>query len=267
MTLDWLRTFLAVYRAGSLTEAAPLVGLSQPAVTAQLRALEAHLGQPLFERGARGVSPTAAADALAQRVADPLDALAAVGDDLRADPFARAVQLGGPAEYLAARAVPALAPLVARGLQLRIRPGLPDALLEDLRAGRLDLALCTVKPRGGGLRVVPVYEEVLVLVGRGPVPKAPTWVAYAEDLPLIRRYWRQVHGRLPPGRVGLVVPDLRAVGAAVAAGAGHSVLPRYLCGGLPVVAGAEVTNTLYLALRAGPAPPIAVAAVRDALSS
>jgi DNA-binding transcriptional LysR family regulator len=43
--LSLLRTFLAVYRAGSLTRAAAQIGLSQPTVTAQVRALEARLGQ------------------------------------------------------------------------------------------------------------------------------------------------------------------------------------------------------------------------------
>jgi len=39
--VDLLRTFLAVYRAGTLTAAARTLGLSQPSVTGQLRALEA----------------------------------------------------------------------------------------------------------------------------------------------------------------------------------------------------------------------------------
>jgi DNA-binding transcriptional LysR family regulator len=69
LSLDVLRTFLAVYRAGSVTRGAELLGLSQPTVTAQIRSLEADLGQPLFERLPRGMAPTVAADELARRVA------------------------------------------------------------------------------------------------------------------------------------------------------------------------------------------------------
>ncbi|WP_460363643.1 LysR family transcriptional regulator, partial [Actinocorallia lasiicapitis] len=75
LDLAQLRTFLAVYRAGSLTAAARLVGLSQPTVTTQLKALEDRLGRRLFERLPRGVAPTAAADDLAARLAGPMDAL------------------------------------------------------------------------------------------------------------------------------------------------------------------------------------------------
>jgi DNA-binding transcriptional LysR family regulator len=61
--------------------------------------------------------------------------------------------------------------------------------------------------------------------------------------------------------------------AATVAGAGISVLPRYLCRN-QLAAGALVTlfepelapiNTLYLATRTGPEPPAAVAAIRDEL--
>lgn len=78
LSLDLLRSFLAVHRAGSITAAADLLGLAQPTVTAQLKTLEATLGRPLFQRLPRGVAPTAAADELARRISDPLDALEAL---------------------------------------------------------------------------------------------------------------------------------------------------------------------------------------------
>ncbi len=57
MDLALLRTFVTVHRAGSFTRAAALLGLSQPAVTSQIRTLERQLGRPLFLRQARGVTP------------------------------------------------------------------------------------------------------------------------------------------------------------------------------------------------------------------
>lgn len=51
MELRVLRYFLAVADAGSITEGARIVRISQPAVSRQLRALEQEVGTPLFERG------------------------------------------------------------------------------------------------------------------------------------------------------------------------------------------------------------------------
>ncbi|MGW4568901.1 LysR substrate-binding domain-containing protein, partial [Streptomyces sp. NPDC004561] len=96
----------------------------------------------------------------------------------------------------------------------------------------------------GPLHATPLTDEEFVLVA------APVWagrvarrlaaegpaalhevplITYAEDLPIARRYWRHVFGRRLSRTAAVTVPDLRGVLAAVAAGAGFSVLPRYLC--------------------------------------
>ncbi|MEV0977167.1 LysR family transcriptional regulator [Streptomyces sp. NPDC049915] len=245
LDLNQLRTFLAVYRSGSFTGAAQLLGLSQPTVTTQMRALERQTGRELFERGPRGVVPTAVADELAARISTPLDELATVaGPDPAAGDRRAPVHLAGPAELLCSRALPALAPLVADGVRLRVSPGLTDALLDELRAGRHDLVIATARPRGRALTSVPLTDEEFVLVAapvwadalkerlavEGPAVLHPVpLVSYAEDLPIARRYWRHVFGRRLSCTAAVTVPDLRGVLAAVEAGAGFTVLPRYLC--------------------------------------
>ncbi len=80
-------------------------------------------------------------------------------------------------------------------------------------------------------------------------------------------------GTRPPGPAAVVVADLRAVLAATVAGAGVTVLPRYLCaadlasGALVAVHEPEVPpiNTLFLATRAGVEDEPGVAAVRRQL--
>ncbi|MER5543859.1 LysR family transcriptional regulator [Streptomyces sp. NPDC002589] len=245
LDLNLLRTFLAVYRSGSFTGASRRLGLSQPTVTTQMRALERQTGRELFERLPRGVAPTAVADELAARIAAPLDELAAVAGPTASPGARRApVHLAGPAEVLCTTFLPALAPLVAEGVRLRVVTGLTDRLLEELRAGRHDLVIATTRPRGRTLQAVPLSDEEFVLVA------APVWaerladrpavegpaalhevplITYAEDLPIARRYWRHVFGRRLSRSAALTVPDLRGVLAVVAAGAGFSVLPRYLC--------------------------------------
>ncbi|MGW6916649.1 LysR family transcriptional regulator [Kitasatospora sp. NPDC054939] len=62
LELRHLRILLAIAEAGSLSRAAAALMLSQPAITTQLRRIEALLGQPIFERSARGVVPTRAGE-------------------------------------------------------------------------------------------------------------------------------------------------------------------------------------------------------------
>ena len=275
VSLDLLRTFQAVHRAGTLTGAARLLGLSQPAVTHQLRSLEAVVGQPLFVRQARGVRPTPLADDLARRLGGSLDAVTAVAAGLRGEGglAGRTLQLGGPAEFVSARVLPALAGTLAAGVAVRTGLGLADELLAELAAGRLDLVVSTVRPRRAGLHAEPLYDEEFLLVAAPPVAarlaSAPDGdrtaalgalplLAYAEDLPIVRRWWRHVLGTAPPARAVLVVPDLRGLLAAAREGLGATVLPRYLCDGaldrgelvdLHPAADPPI-NTLYLVTRA-----------------
>ncbi|MFF4343800.1 LysR family transcriptional regulator [Kitasatospora sp. NPDC001540] len=304
--LNQLRTFLAVYRLGSFTAAARRLGLSQSTVTAQVRALERRHGRELFERQARGATALPAADELAARVAEPLDRLA---DATERRPAAEPVHLAGPAELLGTLVLPALAPLVAAGVRLRVTSGLTDPLLDELRSGRHDLVISTRRPTGRALTAAPLADEEFVLLAAPGWPARPSTtgtttsmatstatdtaadtpkgsaeeladalprlplVSYAEDLPIVRRYWRHVFGRRLHARAAVTVPDLRAVRAAVVAGAGWSVLPAYLCREA-LASGALVPlllpddppiNTAYLVHRSEPAPNPHLAAVRERL--
>ncbi|NHT16091.1 LysR family transcriptional regulator [Cellulomonas sp. IC4_254] len=268
--LNLLRTFLAVYRAGSFTAAAARLGLAQPTVTTQVRALEQQTGATLFERLPRGVEPTPPAHDLAARLAAPLDALVAIGGGGLSG-AGRPVRIAGPSELLCARVLPALADLVADGVELRVSQGLSEPLVEGLRSGAHDLVITTRRPRGRALRSSPLTDEEYVLVAapawaaRLPAPPGPDdlravpLVTYADDLPIVRRYWRQVLGRVLDAPAALTVPNLHAVQAAVVAGAGCSVLPASLCADhlaegrlVPLLTPPEPPlNTLFLVERPG----------------
>ncbi|QAY69094.1 LysR family transcriptional regulator [Xylanimonas protaetiae] len=243
------RSFVAVHRAGSVSAAARSLGTAQPTVTGHLQALERALGEVLFERGARGVVPTPRADDLAGRLAAPFDALGAVlatahdggaaRDGVAAE---RPVRLGGPAEFLAHVALPALGPDVAAGVRVHVTPGVTTDLLDLLRSGRLDLVVATSRPPGRRLVAELLGDEELVLVAApgvvdgaaverdGPAALDPVpLLAYATDLPITRRYWRHVFGQRLEREPALVSPDLRSLRSAACAGAGVTALPRYLC--------------------------------------
>lgn len=249
MDLALLRTFVTVHRAGSFTRAAALLGLSQPAVTSQIRTLERQLGRPLFLRKARGVTPTSVGDELAHRAAPHLDALVEIAEGgLEVEAPLRTLHLAGPPEFMAERVLPALVGMTgAEGPAVRLRTsfGSTDDVLEGLAAGHHDLAVATRRPRGTLLSAGTLCDEEHLLVagarwagrfapgavrrgGAEVLAKVPV-VDVHESLPFARRYWTTVFDAPPPEHAALVAPDLRAILSCVVAGAGLAVLPRYLC--------------------------------------
>jgi DNA-binding transcriptional LysR family regulator len=249
MDLALLRTFVTVHRAGSFTRAAALLGLSQPAVTSQIRTLERQLGRPLFLRQARGVTPTTIGDELAHKAAPHLDALVEITETgLDDESSLRTLHLAGPPEFTAERALPALTELTGedgQGFALRASFGNAEETLEGLAAGHHDLAISTARPRGALLTATALCDEEHVLVA------APRWaeqigsgvlrrkgapalenlpvVEVHESLPFVSRYWASVFDSRPAASGTVIVPDLRAVLACTITGAGLAVLPRYLC--------------------------------------
>jgi DNA-binding transcriptional LysR family regulator len=287
--LTLLRTFVAVHRAGSFTRAAQMLGLSQPAVTAQIRSLERQIGRPLFLRLPRGVTPTTVGNELAHKVAPHLDALSEIAQSDPDDGTARTLHLAGPREFTALRVLPALAPLVADGFELRVTLGEQDENLDGLAAAHHDLAVSPSRPRSRLLAATPLCDEEDVLVA------SPSWAArlgidtlgdlgsaalegvpvidYDEELPYLCRYWSTVFDAKPATAGSVVVPDLRAVLDAVRAGAGAAVLPRYLCRG-DLAAGSIVSlleptvpplRTFFLVTRVGTLSKPHIARVHERL--
>ena len=282
--LELLGTFLAVYRAGSISAAAAGLGLSQPSVSERLARLEVQFGRVLFERSPRGVTPTAAGDQLATRVGEPIDRLRGVWSTPRNE-LTGTVRIGGASDVVASRIVPALAPLAAGGIRLEFTLGLAQSLLDVLAEGALDLVISAIRPTRPGVRARGLVDEEFALVGspalarsldRARLAQDPAaalahvpLVAYDDQLSIIRRYWRSEFGTRPTNPVAVVVPDLRAILAAVVAGVGMSAVPRYLADSAIVSGQAEVLhhpeqpplNTLYLAVPKSTQPSAATTAV------
>lgn len=102
------------------------------------------------------------------------------GGNTEAEPALRGtVQIGGAAEIMTLRVLPALAPLTGRGLYLHATFGLAHDLLVDLAADRLDLVVSAIRPTHHALLAVPLADEEFLPIGprsmartvdRGPAP-------------------------------------------------------------------------------------------------
>jgi DNA-binding transcriptional LysR family regulator len=243
-TSEWLRTFVAVYRAGSVSGGAAVRSLSQPAASQQLAALERRVGLPLFVRTAQGVEPTRRGRELHAQVADSLDRLEHVLAGLDAGavrPKSPTIRLGSSPEFFSYAVLPRMGPdspaLVARF-------GPDDELVDLLEHGELDVAVTSVTPGRRSLTSAPIGTKRFLLVcapALAPDQTFPSseqlgswlvgraWVAYSAELPLTRRFWLSALGRPFAGDLRLIAPDLRAVLGAVARGLGISLLPAFAC--------------------------------------
>ncbi|MFW5679839.1 MAG: hydrogen peroxide-inducible genes activator [Pseudomonadota bacterium] len=182
ISMKHLRYFEALARHGHFGRAARACGVSQPALSVQIRELEDTIGAPLVERGGRRIGLTRLGETFAIRVRDILRSVDELGDLARASrgPLVGLLRVGvipTVAPYL----LPALVKDLAEShpkLDLRPREAITERLLDDLLEGRLDAAIVALPASEPGLHEVPLLEEEFVLVrpadeARAPVPDAP----------------------------------------------------------------------------------------------
>jgi DNA-binding transcriptional LysR family regulator len=243
---EWLRTFVAIYRSGSVTAGAARRGLSQPAASQQLAGLERRAGAPLFVRTAGGVEPTRRGRELYAQVAEQLDRLEPVLVGLEGGVGATpppTIRFGSSAEYFSFEVVPRFDP---SGAAIAATFGSDDEIIELLEGGELDVGVTSSTPARRSVASTPVDTKHFVLVAPPPMMPDPPlasiealaewlvgrpWVAYSAELPLTRRFWLSGLGRPFAADLRLVAPDLRAVVSAVERGHGISLLPTFVCSG------------------------------------
>ncbi|HEX4894912.1 MAG TPA: LysR family transcriptional regulator, partial [Solimonas sp.] len=168
MNLRALRYFVAIADAGSLTAAAAAVNVAQPALTRQLRELEADLGVQLLLRLPRGVRLTPAGVTLyesAQRMLAEAARVRRLLASRNSDQNAAVVL--GASPTLTRVLLPGLFENTLRavaGSELRAREAFTPALLDWLERGVIDMAIVTNPEPGRPLSLYPLLGEPFALV-------------------------------------------------------------------------------------------------------
>jgi len=239
-----LFSFVRVVDAGSITRAADLLHIAQPALSQQMTALETHFGQQLLVRSKQGVEPTEAGRALyrhAQVILRQLDQAQAdvevVGREL-----AGGVSVGlAPLSTVNAIALPLLGAVRREypRVLLHINENFGGVLSEALMTGRMDMALLyQLGPiRGVDFEQLLTEELVLVAPSEADLPgqqNAPVLVADLTEVPLllpgpthtIRRVVEAAFNRSrTTAHVVGEVESVALMARAVRAGLGATVLP------------------------------------------
>jgi DNA-binding transcriptional LysR family regulator len=166
MELRRLRYFVAVAEELHFRRAADRLHLAQPALSQQVRKLEVEIGVDLFHRSRRGVVLTPAGSVFldeARRLLRHADEAARTARNARTGTAGR-IRLGHLADAVPATLLRAIAAFTARSPGVEIVPETVAARrgVEDVRAGRLDIAVIGLPAPLEGMNVTPFATERVV---------------------------------------------------------------------------------------------------------
>lgn len=165
----YLRTFVEVGNFGSLSRAAALLKISQPAISRQIRKLEDDLGVSLIIRHGRGVVLTEAGAVVHRHATEILKQVANVRSELAA---LRTAPSGKVTVGVPFTIGPLLGPALLKttgerypGVFLKVVSANSNTLLEWLVSGRIDIAILQLMRPPQNLIVEPLLQEDLYLIG------------------------------------------------------------------------------------------------------
>jgi DNA-binding transcriptional LysR family regulator len=244
MELRHLRYFVAVAEELHFRRAAERLHVAQPAVSEQVRKLEAELGVLLLNRTQRNVTLTVPGAAMleeARRVLRQADAAVQAARSAGSRGLGR-LRIGYMPDALPRYVPQSLARFAAAapGIEVVLEAGSPLRLAADVRSGGLDVAVVCLPLASGALRVTPLGEEgaVIALPAAHPLAAAeaiePTQIAQTRHVLLPRASnpaffdgvistWRAAGLTADPLEAS--EPQVEHVLLAVAAGAGFAILP------------------------------------------
>jgi aminoethylphosphonate catabolism LysR family transcriptional regulator len=176
MNFTQLRAFHAVASEGGFTRGAMRLGISQPAVTVQVRALEQRYGVALFQRLGQRIELTEFGRDLLQRTRrvfaelDDLEGLLASAGELRVG----RLEIGADGPF---SVMDLVAGFIARypGVRVTVRIGNAARVLADLREARTDLAVLNLTGPADELQSQTLYRDRIVAF----VPAAHPWAGRA----------------------------------------------------------------------------------------
>ncbi|MFH5926376.1 LysR family transcriptional regulator [Roseomonas xinghualingensis] len=259
LTLRQLRTYLTVVESGSVSTAARLLGMTQPAASQQLREMERRTGIRLLERAAGRSLPTAAGHALiapARRALTAAEDVEAVAATHREGQAGR-IRLGTGATACIHLLPPVLATVRRRlpAVELIVATGNTPDIVRRVEEGDLDIALVTLPvPPSRSLLVTPLLTDALVAMlptASAPDGTGAIGASALARLPLILYEpggtmrglvdaWFARAGVKP--HLAMELGNIEAIKGLVGSGLGGSVLPA-------LSIGAEVPGTVWRPLR------------------
>jgi DNA-binding transcriptional LysR family regulator len=245
MDVHQLELFLAVMESSSMTRAAQKIHLSPGAVSLQLHNLASELHTELFVRSGKRLLPTPAANRLAEHARAVVNQMQRIRQEFENDqtkdtrPFQFATgvttliyQLGGPLRQLRKQFPNA---------EIQVTVGVTEEIVAGLLDRRFDLGLISLPVSENNLKIVPLFDEELLIVrpsaknirgGRVRSIQASAlagvpFLLYPKKSNVrlvIDRFFKEIN--VVP-RVVMEADDTEAIKRLVESGSGYSILPEH----------------------------------------
>lgn len=245
MNLAAFEAFVRVMETGSISMAADLLFITQPAVTKRIHSLEDYFGVKLFESAGRGVQATHAAQSLLPKVKNWLNELGDIHHTLSHEQSEVRGKLKiGTSHHIGLHHLPAhLKKYVQQFPEVKLDVHFVDSeqAHEQVLAGDLELAFLTLPPQGDErLRYITIWEDPLIFVVAPFHPlaqkknlKLQDLIEYPSLLPAAQTYTTQItlteferQGLKP--KITMSNNPLESIRMLVSIGLGWSVLPKTL---------------------------------------
>ncbi|GEC93301.1 LysR family transcriptional regulator [Brevibacillus brevis] len=241
LNFEWYRSFISVYKCGSVSEAAKLRNMLQPEISQHLSFLEAEVGQPLFIRTTRKMLPTERSKMLFSQIAPLIESLEETAVTLKttASFGIGTIRIGATNELFSNCLLPRFSKLEIGIISYF---GTVDQLFELLMENKLDIITTSKKFSYSEIDYLKLTDEEFVIVAPKHYEIIDTtdlntieywlisqdWISYSFDLPIIKMIWREHFKKYPLIKPIHILPNLDVILTAIENGMGLSVLPKYL---------------------------------------
>ncbi|MFE8644744.1 nitrogen assimilation transcriptional regulator NAC [Sphingomonas sp. NCPPB 2930] len=255
MNLRRLKYFVKIVDIGSLTQAAEVLFIAQPALSQQLATLEGEVRQQLLVRTKRGVTPTEAGKVLYRHAQVILRQCEQAQVDLNAAGRGLSGQVSvglAPGTAASALSLPLLRTVRARhpGVLLYLNENYGTTLSELVMSGRMDLAVLYGDKAIHGLTFLPLFKEDLYFVAPADMPLSTGQISLADlkDMELfLARPYNVVRKRVDEAfqRAGMAprivgeIESAHTLSALLAGGLGPTILPASMAHDMVASCGAQ----------------------------
>jgi len=167
MDIGQLRTLVSVAELGSLNKAAERLRIAQPALSRQVRLLEAELGVALFERHGRGMIPTPAGLKVLSRAVRIMDELGSIRSDVDQEKHAGEIVLGIPSNIATLLTLPIVRSFSVKHprTKLKIVSAFSGYLAEWLQKQEIHLSVMYEQDRTNTFRLERLLSDRVYAIG------------------------------------------------------------------------------------------------------